>query len=492
MSFNSYSVIKDNLSNSFSGLIGITQEGVMDASCNVVDNLVTVIPCTEEARKAVHKYSYNIGEEANHNRWFYGLSDLNSAIAVLQLSPMQVRFSSGIDMCAGYFHTPIIVLGSDASVTNIKSFDSIEFYGGVMDALYNPGYGIKYGIKYGKRQITFENPKDYAHEYEVTINGEKIKISYFIRSSFVESIEIPDLKENLRSVLRFDFVEKKSLDDIVKYYSYAMRLFQFCAGCLNLRTEICLFNQENPNAPMYVRMKDVYLDYANDRIRVKRVIGLLDLGDKLPELISLLTDEKRKPYLEFLPSINKYAETLLYTQVTDLCVSFENEYKGLAKDTDEKMREEAANLSDQLIEYIKNADIRPIIRSKAISIIEGNLRNFSPSLKEKMMFFFNQYKDEMRTITEQKPTNAEYSVGGPLSQILNKLDHESLGIAKFYSDEEFEKKIKSFISIRGSAAHAGIRWNGGEEIYMHLVLLIYFSILDRAGYGDADRARIWL
>lgn len=467
-------VVRDTLPDHFSGFVNFAIEGEkLDSQFSIVEKLVTIIPVSDNSREEFRKLCYNTGEDANHHRWFYGFSDLNSAVAFLQTTPVQERLSSGISLRAGYFHTPVIVHGADSSITDVHTFDAIEFYGGIMDILYNPRYAIDYAED--RDSIVFKNSKQNLYSFNATIDGENIRIILFIRASHVKSDEVPDLKNNICSSLRFEFDDNKTLDDIGKYYNYALRLFQFCTGHLNVRSNICLFNSKMYRSPIYVRMQDEYEDYANEHLKLKRVIGFLALGEGLPKLLSLLNDKKRKPYIEFLPLANRFIGAINYTQITDLCVSFENEYKCLDIKKDPLMIQEAEKLTSDLIECINKSSVSEVVKNKAKGIINGNLKNFSPSLKEKIAYIYERFKAEMRHITEQH-------------------EHDKLGITTFYTEKVFMKKIKEFTQIRGSAAHAGIQWNGGEDIFLHLVLLIYYSVLSRVGYSDDDCTRIlsWL
>ena len=466
----SYRVIKDTLPDHFSGFINIAdEEGRADSQFSIVDRFVTMIPFTDSSKKELGKLGYNACDESIHHRWFYGYTDLNSAFAFLQTTPVRERLSSGLSLRAGYLHTPVIVHGSDSSITDVHTFNSIEFYGGIIDKLYNSAYAIEYSPE--QKSIVFKDLKKYLHSFDVTINNEKFRVKLLIRASYVMSIEVPDLKNNVCSSLRFEFDDDKTLDDIGKYYNYALRLFQFCSGRLNVRSNICIFNSRISEKPIYVRMQDEYEDYANDVLLSRQVIGLDCLLSKLPELISVLNEKKIKPYIEFLPLANKFAGLVNYTQITDLCVSFENEYKFLDNAKDPSIVKEAEKLTEDLLNCIDNSNASELVKNKAKGIITGNLQNFSPSLKEKIGYIYGLFKDDMRTITEQD-------------------GHDIIGVTKFYKEKEFKKKIKLFSQIRGSAAHSGVHWNGGEEIYLHLVLLIYYSILSRAGYSNQECTRI--
>lgn len=99
--------------------------------------------------------------------------------------------------------------------------------------------------------------------------------------------------------------------------------------------------------------------------------------------------------------------------------------------------------------------------------LTGNLRN--PSPKMVISEFYDVFGKSLKTITEPAK-------------------HEELGIAKFYSNDEFIKTISKFVDIRNKAAHSGLDWNSGIDIFAHLKVLIYFCIVNRAGYADKDSA----
>lgn len=70
-----------------------------------------------------------------------------------------------------------------------------------------------------------------------------------------------------------------------------------------------------------------------------------------------------------------------------------------------------------------------------------------------------------------------------LKQITERTEHINLGISKSYTPDAFKQKISHFVDIRNKVAHVGILWNDGIEIYLHLKILIYFSMLKRSSYS---------
>ncbi len=104
-------------------------------------------------------------------------------------------------------------------------------------------------------------------------------------------------------------------------------------------------------------------------------------------------------------------------------------------------------------------------------IIESQLKGFSPSLKEKIVELYSKYEQYAKPITEQE-------------------GHDKLEITKFYTLDMFCGKVSKFMNIRNKLVHTGIIWNAGVEIYTHLKLLIYFSIMERASYSMEEIVKI--
>ena len=169
-----------------------------------------------------------------------------------------------------------------------------------------------------------------------------------------------------------------------------------------------------------------------------------------------------------MPQRNKYINSITYTNVSDLCVAFEREYSLLETDSKKKEVEAAKSLTEELLKVIDDTtDCPNSVKIKAKSILNSQLKSFSPSLKEKIISIYERFEKNAKPITEQK-------------------DHDIYGISKFYSKKEFEDKISKFKGIRNKASHAGIIWNDGAEIFSHLKLFVYFSILNRTGFSPEE------
>ena len=456
------------INENFCGVLDIqnTKKG-FDSSFSVNDNLITIIPLTKEARSKLNTLSYNIdsdGKPAQYNNFIYGRSNDNKAIALYQVSNMLPNLPPS----AYYFRSPFMLYASSTENNNLAYYDSIEFYGGIMNLLHPVILAIDSDFR---ECIKYTDPAKYTKIFAAEFEGVKFKIIISIITPRAISINIPDLKNEIYSILRFDFETSQPLETIFKYYSLALRLFQFCAGRLNVRADIRLY-QKGISAPILTKYKDGYSDYANDTLNFTQVINLLCLEKKFMDLFNLLSNKKASPYLEFLPYANKYAGSILYTNVNDICIAFEKEYKFLFESENAANIKAAKNLADDLLKYIEqNESIPDPVRQKANNIIGSNLKNFSPSTKEKIIAVYNKFSNIIKCITQPE-------------------GHDIYGITKFYSDDEFRKQIRDFVNIRNTASHAGVKWNDSKFIFMHLKLLIYYSVLDRAGFTQCESSCI--
>ena len=233
------------IQNSFSGMLDLQGigNGQCDAFFNMQDNIVTIIPLTNECRKHARILSYNDGTNEKDN-WLYGFSEDGCSIAFLQKTHLHSTLSSPVDMGTSRFHTPIIIKSSRPDNKDLSTFDVIEFRWGIVDLLHNPDLAVQ--DDYKSKCIVFNDKSDYTYSFEAEVAGEKLQITYSIDVSEVclEAGKVPDLRSAIHSIMRFNFDDKKPLKDIEKYYSYAMNLFQFCSGQLNVGFEIRLYQEE--------------------------------------------------------------------------------------------------------------------------------------------------------------------------------------------------------------------------------------------------------
>ena len=279
------------ISDNFSGVLNLQgKEKGYDSFFNINGKIVTLIPLTDDCRKTVHKLSYTDGSnEKDH--WIYGITEDYCSIAVLKKTRLAVSFSSSVDMNTSKFQTPLIVKSTVTGVIDLKTFDSIEFYGGIVDILHTPALAID--EKYSENTLIFNEPSEFTKSFDVEINEEKFEIVYSISTAdlILETGKVPDLRNSIHATLRFNFKTEQQLCDIEKYYSYAMNIFQFCTGRLNVRPEIRIY-KKGIYKPILVRINDGFDDYSNDVLDFTNVIRLQFLNNRLPALAKVLNEKK--------------------------------------------------------------------------------------------------------------------------------------------------------------------------------------------------------
>ena len=407
------------------------------------------------------------------DKWLFGLSESGFSVAFYKPAGLQVHISAPVDIGKASFKTPVILQSTSPDIVDLSTFDVIEFRGGIMDLLQLPGKAVD--EKYFKeKRIEFRDKEAFTTTFPVYVNGESFEVIYTVSLSdySTETGMIPDLRKNIHSALRFRFFQEQPIWKFKTYYWYALQLFQFCTRRLNIGFEVRLYKKVNGRTyTIITKVKDGFDDYANDVLNFSQIIRFDFLGDKFPQLFKLLNEEETQPSLLFLPKRNNEANSILYTNVTDICVALEIEGDFAKAELLKTIREEAKALAVELNKLIDASQYDVSVKDKAKGIINGNLPEMKLSLREKIFALYDEFAEPMKNITEQ-------------------VSHVECGFTRAYTDEDFKKLIRKFTKIRNLAAHAGVSWNEGYEIYGHLQLIVYFSILKRAGYTIEESQQI--
>lgn len=463
--------MKNIIEDSFTGVLTIGKVEGYNAFFSINGNVVKILPLDKECRETIDRMSGMDGKGlADASRqWLYGFTEDNCNVAILKQSRLHSGLTSGLDMKTAQFKTPLIVKSTAVGRNiDLSTFDSIEFYGGIVDILHNPDQAIDWN----GNTISFKSSDNYTKEYGVEVNGEHFRVTYSVNTTALSQKigKLPDLSDAVHSILKFTFQSSKKLEDIEKYYSYAMSLFQFCTGRLNVCSEVRLYKND-VGRPILLYLNDGFEDYASD-LDCLNVIRFGYLGEFMPKLLKLLNEDSTRPHLNFLPKRNSDVNNILYTDVNDLCIAFEIEYSCSKIASSKEIKGAAKELTEVLFDVIgKRENCPDIVKDKAKAILNSQLKGFSPALKEKIAYICELNYEYAKAITEQP-------------------GHNDLGISTFYSREEYEKKIADFVKIRNSASHTGITWNGGIDIFSHLKLYIYFSVLTRTGVPQESVAGI--
>ena len=458
----------------FGGILKFEQQGILhNAHFRVHDDLVLLLPDSIECRKAIYDSSMSAKAGNEEDKWLFGLTESGYSVAFYKPAGLQVHISAPVDLGKASFKTPVILQSTSPDIVDLSTFDVIEFRGGIMDLLQFPGKAVdeKY---FREKRIEFRDKETFTTTFPVYVNGESFDVTYTVSLSdySTETGMVPDLRKNIHSALQFHFSQEQPIRKFKTYYGYALQLFQFCTRRLNVGFEVRLYKKvkDRPHT-IVTRVKDGYDDYANDVLYFSQIIRFDFLGDKFPQLFKLLNEEGTQPSLLFLPKRNNEANSILYTNITDICVALETESDFAKANLLKTIREEAKALAVELTKLIDASQYDVSVKDKAKGIINGNLPEMKLSLREKIFSLYDEFAEPMKFITEPA----------------FRTEH---GITKSYTDKDFKKLIRKFIKIRNLAAHAGFSWNEGYEIYGHLQLIVYFSILKRSGYTIEESQKI--
>ena len=154
-------------------------------------------------------------------------------------------------------------------------------------------------------------------------------------------------------------------------------------------------------------------------------------------------------------------------------VSLDKEYNYIKSELLDNNKKQAQELSKELNLFIEKSNYPQKVKEKAKALNCGALANMQPSLKEKIIALYDDFAVQLNEVS-----NCKYH------------DYDNSTTVKEYSDDDFKRLIGKFVQIRNSAAHTGIIWNEGIQIYQHLQLLMYFCVLKRAGYTLEESKKI--
>ena len=345
-------------------------------------------------------------------------------------------------------------------------FDEINFYGEDIDLINPPGRAINND----ERGITFIDPKEYKKEWYINVNAEEfILIKDIAIQETITYYDVPDLKNNITSEIKFKFNEHKSFSDIYKYYEYMTVFLSFLTGRSVNSFEVKLISNKVENeGKLSQRTLVVFVNKGSLKIEVKRlqyhnVIQIDDIDNNIPNLFAVLNDNKNSPYLFFLPETNDDKRIIKYTQIIDLSASIEWEYLKQKPEGNEELILQSKELVEALVKFIKIFSLHPKVEEKALKVIRQMLSSYQPSFKEKIEYLYYNYKDDLDYVTQYGYRELE-----------------------FVEENVFLKQIKSFVSMRNSAAHRKFEWKDGTDIFPHLMILVYFSIFERSGMDKAQ------
>lgn len=447
---------------SLSGVLCVCNKEKPDAYFEYNNSVVTLIPMTEECSR----YCYNERNEETRNikEWFYGYVTDGSRIVFYKNNYFKILITSPITLHPIKFYTPLIIKSKNNENVDKIEFNKIIFKNKIINLLYPPDNAeekidtpesCSFNIKYNT---------NLKWKHNIEIANEKFHFIYGVQVLDKWEIgKVYDAINNVNSYIKLEYDRLKSLEDILKYYFYVQKLCQFCSKTLNVGFDISLLcpktiniNGQNHNTEIefIVYIDDGYEDYSHDKLNFYKTIKLFALDNHLSELMKVINEDTTSPYLNFLPKKNKDLNKILYQDIIDICVAVEREFTLLNFEKNEKLIEEAKNLTKFLLKEIKSYECDSKIKQKANNILGAQLKKYSPSLKDKILKLNEHFNKDIQ------------------------------------SSDSFSSKVSDFVQMRNNMSHSGIKFNDGIQIYDKIENLIYYSILHRAGFSIKESKAI--
>lgn len=429
---------------------------------------ITLIPKEQADICKLKKWAENFSQQGIPE-WLNGITDDGMNLFIELIGGISYTLMSSYDIGAIKFTSRFIVESKEfGSFTDLK-FDEIIFWGGEVNLIIPVAKAINQDFK----GISYGSPEEYRKIWDVEVNGKKFQVfsDILVRQQIVFK-GIPDLKNNINSQIIYRFNEKEEFINIPQYYDYMEILLTFLTRKHFHEYKIQLTNEYNINEDNWRKsVAEVYVNKGRIEPEIKPleaydVIKIDRIEEEFPSLFALLNDVNKAPQLRFLPENSDEKKYIKYTQITDISASIEWEYHQSDKDEDnEELKKESRKFAKKLVQFINQNDVDAKIKDKAISIIQSNLNNYKPSFREIMEILYYKYKYGLECVVKERPGNL-----------------------KAYDEEDFLKNIKSFKNMRNMATHHQFKWEDGTDIFTHLMIIVYFSIFNRAGI-DQDKAR---
>ena len=438
-------------------------DGLYDCFFSVIDYKVSIVPKDDDAKHYISTILNTRNLSKTLNKWIFGEIPLGGKVAFYahELFATRILPQEG----TLYFYASMILNGD--SNADISTFKKIEFFGGIVDILYNPS---KAETRFDESGTTGIKPsKDYTKEFKICIDSENIDVRLSVRVITSYGKGITDRSKS-HSIWVFTFESPKDLGDLLKYYNHARAIFSFLTFTRNVSfgtsiitssTDTDIITGEEQVNPKYIsvdtKINDGFVDYSNNTVNSwTKVIDIEKLIPNISQLFQVLYHE----CLLFLPMNNKDQNIIYHHNVVDLCSCLEREFKKLSDSLpviEQNILDDAKALHKDIKELINQKNYDDKAKRKALALI-SNLRKFQPSLKEKIIAIYMNFYDVMNFVAN---------------------------ISFNFPDRRFEEKVGAFKKLRDNIAHdKEIVLDDNVSIYKHLILLLYISILHRANYDD--------
>ena len=446
------------IENEFCGFLKVDEDVF---AYNVSNNIVTLLPAYDKNRERYEAIDRICSHNIEQQEFLLGNDD-ERMIAIARNS----KFYTGSLSAWARFSTPLIIRASgNASgyfgqlTEDWYKFHAITFWGGNINALYNPGSVIEQPniddlVNFGKREIKMRPWKDYSFSKEFEVYDEKVAMIISVRGGG-DSTNIKGAYNlgTFNSYIRFTFEKAQSLSEIEKYYILARKLVAILTGQNNVSFETYLSQRNIEGKYFETAVCKIFDSYENySKRKWHNVIPIRNVLEYIPNLIDKIANDEAGVLLMLLPEDNRDISRISITNIQDLCTALEvaYEWEKIKREKDQLVEALKRDIKKKITEFLEKHNDIDVYKETTISSA-FNYLDFT--LKNRIFTLYSENCDIVDAVIEK--------------WALPPVDIENIG---------------SFVKLRNNKTHAGkFEWGESAQLYTALFALVYACFFKHIG-----------
>lgn len=355
---------------------------------------------------------------------------------------------------------------------DLHGFSAIDFMGDAIDLVFPPNCAID--REHNRREgIAWKKHKEYSKIFPTKIGGTSCNLIFTV---WVDAQHLsPDTTSlgKLRTILRLEFEKRQEVSFIEPCWQAVCTFLAFCLGQFNVTDFDIALSDTTQKISTYGGSGNIDCVINDDIIEgIKfcypryNIFSILSLGDKTGDLFELLNDRDKKPTISFLKRTN-WDTSINRNKIRDICTALELEFEyRKIKYSNDNVEILVKQLKDTVRVYRK--EHIDAIEKTTYDYIFSSLSFISQPAREKFKSIYTDYKDIINPEFERMSSFSRY-----------KFD---------LSDEQTYTDIAWIVKTRNNITHSsGITDQEiPNAIYARLTIVIFCSVLERAGYSKEE------
>ena len=369
---------------------------------SVIGQKVTLLPATNDDKQKYNTCNRMRTYYTGQSEYVFG-DENGYRIAMLLNSNLQYN----VFMPILKFATPVIIRaeGNASGFYNMMTdswdkFHAITFYGGSINALYNPQAAVNFQEHNfisddGTKTIKLHKWDKYTKKTIIYIDNDEVEFTLSISQAREhndkERMGLYSLGE-LNSFIRFSFKAAQPFSKIERIYLIAKDLISILTRRKNVKFDVYL-SQKNTEDKFFKtatwKIFDSYENYSSAQSH--QVISFSEIFDCMPELIHAISSGTTNPLLQVLPDNNANINSVSIADVQNLCTALE-----LAYSFQERPREKddtITKLKSCIKKAIRDFSLEHNIDVNAETTISSCFQYLDYTLKGKILTLYQESKE---------------------------------------------------------------------------------------------------